>query len=394
MHFITTTSDLVAFCQRLIEQETQPDAFITVDTEFMREQTFWSQLCLIQVAGSAEAAIIDPLAPGIDLQPFLDLMYASHPLKVLHAARQDLEIFFNMTGEVPQAIFDTQVAGLVLGFGESVAYETLVRQYTHHRLDKGQRFTDWSVRPLTDAQKTYALDDVVPLRQVYESMLRLLRQKDRESWFESELEVLRRKETYALHPEQAWTRLKVGNRPPRVLARIKTLAAAREREAQAANKPRGRILKDDVLIELALHGVASREEMQKNQRLQRRLAGVKIPAFVYEAIGAADHLQEHELPEVVGRPQQLRVSNAVMEILKLWLRTCSGRLGVVERLIASSQDLELIAAEGDKAQTPVLQGWKYEVFGREALQLIAGQVAMTIKKGRVTLVPLNQDHQD
>ncbi|MFN7710702.1 MAG: ribonuclease D [Holosporales bacterium] len=389
MQLITTTDDLVTFCQRLGATETGPDAFITVDTEFMREQTFWSQLCLIQVAGSEEAALIDPLAPGLDLTPFLDLLYAAAPLKVLHAARQDLEIFYNMTGQVPQAIFDTQAAALVLGFGESVAYETLVRQFTHHKLDKGQRFTDWSVRPLTDAQIRYALDDVVPLRLVYQSMLRLLRQKQRETWFDTELDILKRATTYALHPENAWTRLKVGNRPPRILARIQALAEAREREAQAQNKPRGRILKDEALIELALHGVDTPESLKQNSRLLRRLAGVKVPSFTFMAIAAADALGENQLPAVPGRPAQLRVSNAVMEILKLWLRTCSGRLGVVERLIATSHDLELLAADGPNAATHVLEGWRYDVFGREALQLIQGDVAMTVKGGKVTLVELS-----
>lgn len=379
---ITTTADLAAFVDRL-----QGTEFVTVDTEFMREKTYWPQLCLIQVAGPDEAAIIDPQADGIDLAPLFALMRDTSVLKVFHAARQDVEIFVHLTGEVPAPLFDTQVAAMVCGFGDSVGYETLVSRLTNGRIDKSSRFTDWSHRPLTERQLVYALSDVTHLRPVYEKLRNKLRKTGREHWLAEEMAILTDPATYRLAPEDAWKRIKVRAEKPRFLAVLREVCAWREREAQKKDIPRSRVVRDESLIEIAAHAPTSVEELARTRGLGDSLARGRYGTEILAAVQAALAIPEKDLPRPEARQDQPGGIAPTVELLRVLLRMVSEEEEVAARLIATSADLELLAAS-DTADIPAMHGWRREVFGEPALKLKNGKLALAMERKRVKLVEL------
>ncbi len=370
MSLITETASLAAFCGRLRSAE-----FVTVDTEFMRETTYWAKLCLVQVAGPDEAHCIDPLAPGMDLAPLYALLADPKVLKVFHAGRQDLEIFFNATKAVPTPVFDTQVAAMVCGFGDQVGYETLVAKLASARLDKSQRFTDWSLRPLTDRQITYALADVTHLRKAYTGLNKMLTQTGRRDWLEEELGTLTDPATYQNEPKDSWRRIKARTRSPRMLAVLQALAAWRETTAQAMDMPRQRVAKDDALLELAASLPATVDDI-KRSRLAKPLASGKYVDGVLAAVAAARAIPEDQCPrleKVDGWDNQ--APRAMVDLLKLLLKTKSETHNVAQRLIATSDDLEELA-NSDNADVPALHGWRRELFGNDALKLKHGKIAI------------------
>jgi ribonuclease D len=370
MSLITETASLAAFCDRL-----RGTAFVTVDTEFMRETTYWAKLCLVQVAGPDEAHCIDPLAPGIDLAPLYALLADTAVLKVFHAGRQDLEIFFHATGAVPTPVFDTQVAAMVCGFGDQVGYETLVGRLAGARLDKSQRFTDWSLRPLTERQVKYALADVTHLRKAYTALVRTLEQTGRTGWLREELATLVDPATYRNEPQEAWRRIKARVRSPRLLAVLRALAAWRETTAQAMDLPRQRVAKDDALLELAASLPASVDDI-KRSRLAKPLASGRYVDGVLAAVAAGRAVPEADCPRVDrddGWDNQ--APRAVVELLKLLLKTRSETHNVAQRMIATSDDIEALA-QSDTADVPALHGWRRELFGNDALKLKHGKLAI------------------
>lgn len=373
---IADTPSLNAFCATLAN-----DGYITVDTEFVRERTYWPNLCLIQVGGTAGAAAIDPLATGLDLTPFHALMQNQQIVKVFHSGRQDLEIFYHDFGYLPDPIFDTQVAAMACGYGESVGYETLVRSITGEGLDKASRLTDWARRPLTERQLKYALDDVVLLRPVYEALLQQLRDKDRLHWLEEEMMVLIRPDTYAMDPATAWQRIKIRTRKSREFLLIQKIAAWRERVAQERNVPRVRICRDDAVLELASHPPKTRAAMDKMRGLS---GGVPDADGLLAVIVAAQQVPEDDCPTPpVHKPLPSR-AKATLEMLKMLLKIIADRENVAPRMIASSADLETLAAE-TTSDTPVLHGWRHDVFGQHALQMKSGALALRLKKGKIDL---------
>ncbi len=382
MTVISTTSALAAFVSRLRGAE-----FVTVDTEFMREKTYWPQLCLIQVAGPDEAAIIDPQADGIDLAPLFELMQDTAVMKVFHAARQDVEIFVHLTGKVPTPLFDTQVAAMVCGFGDSVGYETLVSRLTSGRIDKSSRFTDWSHRPLTERQLVYALSDVTHLRPVYEKLRNKLRKTGREHWLAEEMAILTDPATYRVAPEDAWKRIKVRTEKPRFLAILREVCAWREREAQKKDIPRSRVVRDESLIEIAAHAPTSVEDLARTRGLGESLARGRYGTEILAAVQTALAIPEKELPRPETRQDMPGGIAPIVELLRVLLRMVSEEEEVAARLIATSGDLELLAAN-DEADIPALQGWRREVFGEPALKLKNGKLALAIERKRVKLVEL------
>ncbi|MEM8987948.1 MAG: ribonuclease D [Pseudomonadota bacterium] len=380
MNVITTTDALAAASAAWAK-----DAFVTVDTEFMREKTYWPILCLVQVAGAEEEAIIDPLADGIDLSPLFELLKAPTVEKVFHAARQDVEIFYNLMGETPAPLVDTQIAAMACGYGESVGYETLVRTALGVQIDKGSRFTDWSRRPLTDAQLSYALSDVTHLRRVYEKLRAEIDQKGRAGWLEEEMAVLTAAETYAANPEDAWKRLKLRHIKPRQLGVLMKVAEWREREAQTRNIPRGRVVKDDGLMEIVQHPPKTTGDLSRLRGAAKGLANAKGGERLIAAVAEGLAMDRDDLPDL-ERPKQSRPAPpAVVEMLKVLLKTQCERHNVAPKLIASVADLERIAAD-QEPDVPALKGWRREVFGEAALKLKAGEIALKVKKGRVEIV--------
>lgn len=382
MTVITTTSALADFVARQ-----RGAAFVTVDTEFMREKTYWPQLCLIQVAGPDDAAIIDPLADGIDLEPLFDLMRDTSVLKVFHAARQDVEIFVHLTGAVPTPLFDTQVAAMVCGFGDSVGYETLVTRLTNGRIDKSSRFTDWSHRPLSERQLVYALSDVTHLRPVYEKLSARLRKTGREAWLVEEMAILTDPKTYRLAPEDAWKRIKVRTEKPRFLAILREVCAWREREAQKKDIPRNRVLRDEALMEIAAHAPSSIEELARTRGLGESMARGRMGADLLAAVQAAMAIPEKDLPRPEARVETPAGIAPIVEMLRVLLRMVSEEEEVAARLIANSADLELLAAN-DAAAIPAMTGWRRDVFGERALKLKNGKLALAVAGKRVKLVEL------
>ncbi|MDX1710040.1 MAG: ribonuclease D [Rhodovibrionaceae bacterium] len=381
MTLISDTAALEAFCQRQRKAD-----FIAVDTEFLRDNTYWPQLCLVQVGGPDEVAAIDTLA-GIDLQPLVDLLNDESVLKVFHAGRQDLEIFFHLTGRLPHPIFDTQVAAMVCGFGDQVGYDTLARKLVGARIDKASRFADWSKRPLTERQLEYALADVIHLRPIYEKLSRKLEKSGRAGWLAEEMAVLTHPDTYKLTPELAWRRLKTKSSNRRYLAVLRALAAWRETEAQRRDIPRNRVLRDEQLQDIAAHRPTSVKELARTRGLGRDFAGGRTGASLLAAIEAAMALPESELPEPRQREETPLGLGPLVELLKVLLKMKSEEHDVAHRLIASSADLEAIAAD-DNADVPALSGWRREIFGEDALALKHGKLAMTAQGTRVELVPL------
>src|SRR5579883_1112303 len=357
MTLIADSASLAAFCHRLASSP-----YVTVDTEFMRDKTYYPQLCLVQLAGDEEAAAVDTLAPGMDLAPLTDLLGRTDTLMVFHAGRQDIEIFYLLSGRVPAPMFDTQVAAMVCGFGDSVGYDTLVAKLTGAHIDKSSRFTDWSVRPLTERQIRYAIEDVTHLRKVYEKLARRLERTGRASWLGEEMAVLSDPATYRSEPENAWQRLKTRSGNPRFLAVLKELAAWRESEAQKRNLPRNRVLRDEALIEIAAHHPTSVADLARTRGLSRGFAEGRMGEGILAAVARGLAVPAESLPEPAPRSELPRDLGPVVELLKVVLKLQCDAHHVAPKLVASSADIELIAADDD-APVPALKGWRREVFG-------------------------------
>ena len=385
MRIITSTADLHAFCQ-----DAARHPYVTIDTEFLRERTYYSKLCLVQLAfpgdGESDAVLVDPLSDEVSLDPLYELFGNRDVVKVFHAARQDLEIFFFDAGVFPDPLFDTQVAAMVCGFGEQVGYETLVRKIAKANLDKTSRFTDWSRRPLTSAQKTYALADVTHLRDIYETLSAELERTGRARWLREELAVLTNPDTYTIHPENAWLRVKTRTASPRFLAYVRELAAFRERFAQSRDVPRNRVYKDDALIELASLKPTTPEDLGRARLLLREARRGEIASGILDAVAAASDLPDTELPQPDRSRAKLHVNPAIADLLRVLLKAKSDQIGVAAKLIASSADLDLLAA-GER-DVPAVRGWRFEVFGEDALRLCDGALALAVKGAQVRLMPL------
>lgn len=387
---ITTTAELAEFCALA---KTQP--YVTFDTEFLRERTYYSKLCLIQAAlplasspkaEGGTAVLIDPLAGDLSLEPLYDLFRHKATVKVFHAARQDLEIFFHDAGVLPDPLFDTQIAAMVCGFGEQVGYETLVKKIARQPLDKSSRFTDWSHRPLSDAQASYALADVTHLRAIYEFLRDQLNATGRAPWLQEEAAVLLNPETYITRPDEAWTRVRTRSGSPRFLAVVRELARFRETYAQERDVPRARVFKDDALIELASTKPLSEADLAKSRLLLRDARRGDIANGILAAVKAGSETKDlpKPVPEEPGRPGNA----ALAELLRVLLKAKSDETGVAPRLIASAADLDAIASGG--RDLPALVGWRAEVFGRDALRLAGGEIALSAQGGAVKVVPVAQ----
>jgi ribonuclease D len=374
---ITTTSELALACQRFSRHP-----FVAVDTEFMRETTFWPILCVVQVASSDEALAIDALAPGLDLTPLIALMADANVVKVFHAARQDVEIFWKIAGRVPSPMFDTQVAAMVCGYGDQVSYGELAKSICRATVDKSSRFTDWARRPLAQAQIDYAIGDVTHLRDIYRALEAQLEKSGRLSWLENEMKVLTSAETYQQPPERAWERFKTRARKPRDLAVLMDLAAWRENEAQTRDVPRARVLKDDVLIEVALAAPRTQEALGGLRAFPRGMERSRAGEEILAAIERGLARDPKTLPKLAHGRRNGAGSAATVELLKVLLRQASDESGVAGKMIATVGDLEAIAADDD-ADVPALRGWRRKLFGARALELKRGNLALTVENGRV-----------
>jgi ribonuclease D len=340
----------------------------------------------VQLGGAEEAAAIDALAEGIDLAPVFELMENRDLLKVFHAGRQDLEIFYHLTGKLPQPIFDTQIAAMVCGFGDAAGYETLVTKLTRARLDKASRFTDWSARPLTERQIAYALDDVTYLRKVYEKLQKKLTQNGRTEWLAEEIGTLTSPETYAPNPEEVFRRIKTRSASPRYLAVLREIAAWREIEAQRLDLPRSHVLRDESLVEIAHHMPATPAELARTRGVGRRLAEGSAGAALLAALARGKALAEKDCPQPVDRPLMPNGLGPVTDLLKVLLKMKAEESGAAQRLVASSDDLDLIAAFGEEADVPALRGWRREVFGEDALKLCRGEIGLAVKGKRLDVI--------
>ncbi len=378
---IETTAQLEEACRALAKSD-----FITVDTEFLRETTFWPVLCLIQIASADMEVLVDPLAPGLELKPFFELMADTSVVKVFHAARQDIEIIFHLGGLIPHPIFDTQVAAMVCGFGDSISYDQLVSRITGVQLDKSSRFTDWSRRPLSEKQLDYALADVTHLRDVYRSLKQKLERDGRALWLTEEMAVLESRETYDMHPDDAWLRLKSRLRKPPELAVLRAIAAWREREARSRNVPRSRVLKDDALFEIAQQQPRDSEALSRLRTIPKGWERSSAGAAIIGAVNAALALPKTEMPQAVRQAHAPEGAQAATELLKVLLRLISEKEGVAAKIIASSDDLEKIAAQGEDANVAALSGWRRDLFGDKALKLISGEIGLRFASRRVEAV--------
>jgi ribonuclease D len=384
MRTITTTEDLAQICQIA-----KAHPFVTLDTEFLRERTYWSKLCLIQMAlpGDGEAVLIDPIeGADMSMEPLYDLFRHEATVKVFHAARQDLEIFFVEGRVFPTPLFDTQIAAMVCGFGEQVGYETLVKKIAKANLDKTSRFTDWSRRPLSDAQKEYALADVTHLRVIYEWLSAQLAKNGRAEWVAEELAILTDPATYTVEPDEAWMRIKTRTSSGRFLAMVKALARFRETYAQGQNVPRSRVMKDDALLELASTRPTTAEELGRSRLLLREGRKPEIADGILAAIKEGLEMRPEDIPKIEASREQMQVNPALADLLRVLLKAKSESLGVAPRLIASSADLDLIAA-GDR-DLPALSGWRREAFGEDAIRLCKGEIALSAKGHEVRVVRL------
>ncbi|MFN3953504.1 MAG: ribonuclease D [Pararhodobacter sp.] len=387
MQTLTTTDALAAFCK-----EAAGEPYVTLDTEFLRERTYYSKLCLVQMAlpgkGNDRAVLVDPLAEGISLEPLFDLMRNPSVVKVFHAARQDLEIFFIDGGVIPKPLFDTQIASMVCGFGEQVGYETLVRKIAKANLDKTSRFTDWSQRPLTEAQQRYALADVTHLRVIYEHLKAQIEANGRAHWVAEELEVLTSPETYITQPHDAWQRIKTRGNSGRFMAAVKELAQFRETFAQSRNVPRSRVFKDDALLELASTRPESHEALGRSRLLLREARRGDIAEGILAAVEAAQAMKAEDIPRPADDNTQLQVNPALADLLRVLLKARAEQSGVAQKLIASTAELDAIAA-GER-DLPSLRGWRAELFGADALRLCKGELALAAKGKSVITVELNR----
>jgi ribonuclease D len=379
-HIITDTASLAAFCERISKAPV-----ITVDTEFLRESTFWAQLCLVQMAGPDEAAIIDPLAPGMDLAPFYAVMADESVTKVFHAARQDIEIFVKQAGAVPRPLFDTQIAAMVCGYGDQVSYDQLVFRITGKQIDKTARFTDWSRRPLSPKQIAYAISDVTYLRDIYRSLSAALAARARTTWVEEEMALLTDIETYRTHPEDAWQRLKMRVKKPRQLAILQALAAWREREAQERDVPRGRVLKDEAIYEIALQQPHDPESLARLRTIPRGFERSSTARSILATVQEALAVPESGLPRIPRQRPAPEHASAAAELLKVLLKMVAEENGVAARIIANTDDLERLAAD-DLAEVPALRGWRRHLFGEQALALKRGDLALSMSPRGITAI--------
>ena len=381
MRIVETNEDLAAFLAELAQAP-----YLALDTEFLRDQTYYPKLCLIQVAAPGVEGIIDPLAPDIDLKPFYDLIARPDIVKVLHAARQDIEIFFLQGGVLPNPLFDSQVAAMVCGFGDAASYETLARKIAKVEIDKSARFTDWSHRPLSRRQLEYALADVTHLRVIYEWMKARLEKTGRFSWVAEEVANLQDPHLYKLDPELAWKRLKPRTSNKRFLAVLAAMAAWREREAQARDIPRGRVLKDEALTEIAAHPPETAEGLERIRAVPKGFANSRLGKGLMEAIAFGQTAEPPEGASDDNRQRRRREpSPAVVDLLKTLLRLKAETAGVAPRLIANSDDIEKLAVDED---APALHGWRGEVFGKDALALKKGELAIALENGEAVVVEL------
>ncbi len=378
---IDTTAALEEACRLLAQSD-----FITIDTEFLRETTFWPELCLIQMASPDHEYIVDPMAKGLDLAPFFELMANTAVVKVFHAARQDIEIIFHLGNLIPHPIFDTQVAAMVCGFGDSVSYDQLVQKVKNVHIDKTSRFTDWSRRPLSEKQLDYALADVTHLRDVYLKLKSQLEAEGRAEWLTEEMAILESRDTYDLHPDQAWQRLKMRLRKPTELAVMQYVTAWREREARSRNVPRSRVLKDDAIYEIAQQQPKDVEALGRLRTIPKGWERSTSGAAIIEQVNIALALPKADMPHLQRHNHAPEGTQSAVELLKVLLRLTSEKHGVASKVIANSDDLEKIAAEGEKAEVAALQGWRKELFGDLALKLISGGVGLRFVDKRVEAV--------
>ena len=385
MKTLTTTQELADFCQAAAKHP-----YVTLDTKFLRERTYYSKLCLAQLAmpgkGEENAVLLDPLVDGLSLEPLYDLFRDPSVVKVFHAARQDLEIFWVDAKVFPEPLFDTQVAAMVCGFGDQVGYETLVRKIVRQSLDKTSRFTDWSRRPLSEAQKSYALGDVTHLREIYEFLAADLEKSGRAQWVNEELKILTNPETYDVDPTEAWRRVKTRNSSPRFLAVVRELAAFRENYAQKANVPRNRVFKDEAMTELAATKPRNAGDLGASRLLLREARRGAIADGILEAVARGVACPPDEMPKPDRRREKLQVNPALADLLRVLLKSKTESAGVAAKLIASSADLDAIAA--GLRDVPALTGWRREVFGTDALRLCEGEIALTAKGQTVRVVEL------
>ena len=383
MLLITNNTNLRAFCQRLAGTD-----YITIDTEFLREKTYWPQLCLIQIANDDEAAVIDALAPGIDLSPVFDILKDTRVMKVFHAARQDMEIFYNLMHELPKPIFDTQIAAMVDGFGDSVGYEQLVAKLAKATVDKSSRFTDWSLRPLSAKQIDYAVSDVTHLRVAYKKLAKNLEVKGRTTWIIEEMRILTRNETYNGNPNYAFRRIKSRAKSTRFLAILRELAAWREREAQRRDVPRNRVLRDEALVEIAHHTPSNIAELARTRGLGDKTAQGRYGKELIEAVVRGQAVPNNECPELHNKPEIPRGIGPVTDMLKVLLKLKCESHDVAPKLVTSSADVELLAAFGEEADIPSLKGWRRELFGEDALKIRTGEYGLAVRGKQLVLAEL------
>ena len=382
MTLITDSAGVASLCRRLARTE-----YVTVDTEFMRERTFWPKLCLIQLAGPKEAVAVDPLADDIDLEPILRLLSNKRILKVMHGARQDIEIFYHLTGSIPAPLYDTQIAAMVCGFGDQVGYETLVSRLTPHRLDKTSRFTDWSARPLTPKQLNYALGDVIYLRDAYEALNERVAATDRAGWLEEELASLTDDNAYRIDPTAAWQRLKPRSTDRRYLMLLQAVAAWREEEAMRRDVPRNRVIRDEALTEIAAHPPTTGAALSRIRGVTRGFAEGRLGKSLLAAIITATERSPEDGPEPLKQISIPKGLAPTVDLLRVLLKQRCEQHGVAQKLVANTQDLERVATGA--RDVPALQGWRRQLFGEDALRLKQGKAALGVRGGEVHLVPVN-----
>lgn len=382
MRVITTTDDLAKACTTISQAD-----FVAIDTEFMRESTFWPDLCLIQMAAGEEEVIVDTLADGIDLAPFYELMDDRSTTKVFHAARQDIEIVHHQANIIPTPVFDTQIAAMVCGFGESVSYGMLVKKMLNVELDKSSRFTDWSRRPLSEKQLTYAIGDVTHLRDLYPRLRSKLESNGRAKWLDEEMAILTDTATYESHPEDAWKRLKMRVKSKKALAVMMALAAWREEEAQRQNVPRRRVLKDEAIYDIAAQAPKTEEELQRLRSVHQGFARSAKGRGVIEAVKTGLNLDPDTLPKIKRNDPLSGDALAVLDLLRVLLKAASGRHGVAHKLIANAEELEQIA-RGDNDDLPSLKGWRRELFGSDAIAICEGKLGLAVKNGQVLTIEM------
>ena len=376
MKIIENTKDLETFCKTLSKKD-----FITIDLEFLREKSYFAHLCLIQVAAEDDAAIIDPLAENIDLKVFFQLMQNKKVLKVFHSGRQDIEIIYHLSGAVPTPVFDTQIAAMVCGFGESVSYETLVAEITQTALDKTCRLSDWSKRPLSTNQLEYAISDVTHLTKIYRYLERKLKETGREKWLEEEVETLNSKDTYFIEPSEAWHKIRHRSHNQKFLTILKELAAWREKRAQIKDIPRQNVIKDDLLLVIAAAAPKTQEELEQMRNIRKDLTAGKIANEILAAVKKALETPPNKYVKLEPEQKFNGSAGALLELLRLLLKIKSGEEGVVARLIADDEDLKKFAISND-LKNPILKGWRYKIFGREALALREGNLSIGYNKSK------------